>query len=314
MTDEFFDQIKPGTPRIPWRFFIPLHIFVASILLIAVLFSFTEVFPFNTSLGLYRFLPGNILIDLLWVYAFAAIVGGLVYTRGSSLSIGLVKLHRSATRGSYKYHLQNLGPDPRKEPKLKRLIPPSLAAMGISYTLSDASTIADFLFVTESFDTLAPSAAQILIITMPVFFILILLTGVMALLFLPAWLLEDEGVICERIVAGTRLTVDIEGVGNWHLSLLNGFAGISALIAYSVILTDLIEWFQAIPAGLAFWFYIIPILVIFLAPLIAMAPISIVYIAYELSLYRNQHLLEEKLESEGINHVIIEVPVVPDDD
>jgi hypothetical protein len=303
-------------PRIPWRFLVPLHLFVASILIIAVLFSFSEIFPFNTSLGLYRFLPGNILFDLLWVYGIAALAAGIVYTRGSSLSAGLLILHRRMTRGSYKYHLQNLGPEPRTEPKLGRLVPPSLAAMGLGYTLSDASGIADFLFVTESFESLPPDTAQVLIITMPVIFILILLTGVLVLFFLPAWLLEDEGVICERKIAGTRLTVDIEGVGNWHLALLNGFAGISALIAYSVILTDLIEWFPTVAAHpeLILWFYLVPIIAIFVAPLIAMAPISIVYVAYELSLYENQQKLEDRLERDGYQHVVIEMPVVPDDD
>ncbi|TFG06564.1 hypothetical protein EU522_01510 [Candidatus Thorarchaeota archaeon] len=303
-------------PRIPWRFLIPLHAFVALVLLIAVAFSFGEIFPFNTSLGLYRFLPGNILFDLLWVYAITALAAVVVYKKGATLSHWLLKLHQFATRGSYKYHLQNLGPERRKEPKLGRLLPPSLAAMGLAYTLSDASSIADFLFVTESFDTLPPTSAQILVITMPVFFILILLTGVMVLLFLPAWLLEDEGVICERKIAGTRLTVDIEGVGNWHLSLLNGFAMISTLIAYSVIITDIVDWLQTVPSQteLTIWFYLVPMVVIFLAPLIAIAPISIVYIGYELSMYRNQEELENRLEAEGINHVIIEMPVVPDDD
>jgi hypothetical protein len=303
-------------PRLPWRFLIPLHAFVALILVIAVAFSYNEIFPFNTSLGLYRFLPGNILLDLLWVYAIVAVAAIVVYRKGATLSVWLLKLHRLATRGSYNYHLQNLGPERRKEPKLGRLLPPALASMGLAYTLSDASGIADFLFVTESFDTLAPSTAQILVITMPVFFILILLTGIMVLLFLPAWLLEDEGVICERKIAGTRLTVDIEGVGNWHLSLLNGFAGISTLIAYSVIIADIVDWFQTAPAyaELTVWFYLVPIIVIFLAPIIAVAPISIVYIGYEFSVYRNQEELENRLEGEGINHVIIEMPVVPDDD
>jgi len=119
------EKSKTG-PRIPWKFLIPLHVFVTLILFTAVLFSFSEIFPFNTSLGLYRFLPGNILFDLIWVYAIAALAAGVVYTRGSSLSVGLLALHRRMTRGSYKYHLQNLGPEARTEPKLGRLIPPSL--------------------------------------------------------------------------------------------------------------------------------------------------------------------------------------------
>ena len=67
-TDVLHSGLKdndPLAPSIPWRFVVPLHIIAIASMTLTVVFSYAGIFPFTSPLGLYRLLPGDILIDFV---------------------------------------------------------------------------------------------------------------------------------------------------------------------------------------------------------------------------------------------------------
>jgi hypothetical protein len=193
---------------------------------------------------------------------------------------------------------------------------PSFVALGFSSILSSISSVVNQLFVSENFDTLAPFTVRVLEVSMPFFFIHILLSSFIGILFAPFWLLEDTGIICERVSTEERVTADIEGVGNRYLVFFKGFAGISTFAAYLLISLEMIEWFQMLPGQIEIplEFYLFPVIVVVLAPIIGAAIVSIVFISYEISLNKNIMQLLMKVQKEGLKHVTIELPKVLDSD
>jgi len=311
-TDVLHSDLKDAdalAPSIPWRFMVPLHIVAIVSMAFTVVFSYAEVFPFTNPLGIYRLLPGDILIDFVWLYIISVAIGIVVYLTSRHLSLLQWKMHRLITGRNCNYHIQALDPRVGHMGYIRRLIIPAFVSLGLASTLSSNSSIVDFLFVTESFDTLAPSARGIAE-TMPLFFILLLISSFIVIFFAPTWLLEDTGVIYERKTEGTRSTADIEGVGNYYLALLKGFAGISTIATYFLIVLQTYEWFALLPGTIEvpLWFFLLPVVVIFIAPLLAMGPISVVYSFYELALRRNVKDLERRMKSEGLERVVVELP------
>ena len=300
-------------PRIPWKIIVPLHIVVFVSASLAVAFSYAEIFPFNHPLGLYRFLPGDILVDFIWVYVFSALIGAILYIILPKLAFLFWKGHRLFTGGEHKYHLQISNQKSVRASQLKRLIIPAFATLGFSSALSSNSLALNFIFVTESFDTLAPSALIIAEI-MPIFFILLLISGFIGILFAPAWLLEDAGVIYERDISSGQTTSEISGAGKYYLTLLKGFAGVSTLITYLVLILQMIGWFQILPGQIEVpvLFYALPVVVIVIAPLIAMAPISVTYVLYEKSLRKNVRELQKRMERLGLDSVDVKVSIITD--
>jgi hypothetical protein len=142
-------------PSIPWRFVVPLHIVAIISMALTVVFSYAEVFPFTSPLGLYRLLPGDVLVDFVWLYVISLAIGIVVYLTLRYLSLLQWKLHRLITGRNCNYHMQALDPRAGHASYVRRLIIPAFVSLGLASTLASNSSIADLLFVTESFDTVA---------------------------------------------------------------------------------------------------------------------------------------------------------------
>ena len=310
------DTMEDFRPLIPWRIFVPLLIFIFILSFMTIVLSYSGIFIFNHPLGIYRILPGDILIDFIWIYAISITVAGVLYLILPALSALALKAHRSASGGAYNYHIQSLNPRTKRSSLTERLLMPSLVSLGFSSTLSSISSVVNLIFVSESFDDLAPFTLQVLEVSMPFFFIHILLATFVGILFAPFWLLEDTGIICERQSTEERVTADIEGVGNRYLAFFKGFAGISTFAAYLLISLEMIEWYQMLPGQIEIplQFYLFPVMVVVFAPVIGAAIVSIVFISYELSLDKNAKQLELKAQKEGLNYVTIELPRILDTD
>ncbi|MHA2312890.1 MAG: hypothetical protein ACXADF_15460 [Candidatus Thorarchaeota archaeon] len=285
-----------STHNTPWKSILILNILVLVSASLAVVFSYADVFPFTSPLGLYRLLPGNILIDFVWLYIISALVGVIVYFTAPFLSVLLWKVHRLMTGGKHKYSIQSFEVGARYEGGLRWLIVPAFASLGLSSALVSISSLKDLLFVTESFDSLAPSAMAIADI-MPLFFILLLVASFIGILFSPAWLLEDAGIIYERDTTGRRITPDVQGVGHYYLAMLKGFAGITTILTYILVSVQTLNWFQSLPGTIevSLIFFVLPVVVIFIAPLLAMAPVSITFVLYKMALPKNIRVLEKKM-------------------
>jgi hypothetical protein len=296
-------------PAIPWKLVLVLQVAVAVTIALVVALTYQGIFPFDSPLGLYRSLPGDILIDFLWIYVISIVTSAIVYVMAPRLSFVLLAGHRILAGGGYRYYIQKIDRSERRKSSLGRSMVPAFAALGLSATLSNIPSIADFIFVSESFDSIAAEFRQPLAFSMPLFFILLLISSIIVLFFAPAWSLEDLGVICERVTEGTTQTVDIEGVGNWYLKFLKGFAGISTILAYLMASVDMLAWFDSLSGSIEIpiVFYILPVLVVLIAPLIAVAPISIALISYEFALRRNAQSLNEGMRRRGLEVVDVQL-------
>ncbi|MFW9944919.1 MAG: hypothetical protein ACFFB7_07970 [Candidatus Sifarchaeia archaeon] len=299
------NQIKSAISR---KLVIAINSVVLVVSALAVVLSYMRIFPFYDPPGLYRLLPGDILIDLIWVYVLTFVCGAFAYFAAPFLSALFWKGHRLLTAGHYKYHVQVFGAEATRRSRTRRLILPAFVALGLATAIANIRQVANLIFVNESFTHLDESA-RALEVGLPIFFILILIASFVTLLFVPLWLLEDTGVICEREATGRRVTADIEGVGNWYLALLKGFAGITTVIAYLLISVETIEWYYTISVPETFpWIILmVPVVAIIGAPFLAMAPISVVHVCYELALRRNKERLEQKLDRAGLSRVVIDL-------
>jgi hypothetical protein len=296
--------------QIPWKIVIPIQILVIVTISVTVIFSYMGAFPFDTNLGVYRILPGNILFDFIWLYVFSLIVGIIAYFASPLISVLLWKLHRLITSKNYNYYIQKSGIQTVTLPQPRRMILPAFVALGISYSISNIRSLANAIFVTESFGTLAPEA-QTIVISMALLFILLLLSVFIMLLFTPMWLMQDRGLVCE-LKLKSRMTADIEGVGNWYLKMMKGFAGISTIAAYLFTIWQTIEWYQFVlisppEGGFTLLIFLVPVVAVIVSPLLALGPISIVYVLHEKSLIRNLSSLNKYIQGKNLSIVEIDL-------
>ncbi|MGY5880581.1 MAG: hypothetical protein RTV31_10030, partial [Candidatus Thorarchaeota archaeon] len=63
-----------------------IQFFVITIIITTVVFTYLGAFPFDSDLGIYRILPGDILIDFIWLYVFSIILGLALYFISPMLS------------------------------------------------------------------------------------------------------------------------------------------------------------------------------------------------------------------------------------
>ncbi len=275
---------------------------------LAVILTYMGIFLFQSPLGLYRILPGDILVDFVWIWVIALLSGMIIYAISAFLLKRYLGLHRIFTGGSYNYYIQKRDSLEIQTSHAKRLITPALVSLGVSFSLTQVPDIVYSLFVVESFDSLPAPVAAPLLASMPLFFILLLIASFISIVFAPAWMLEDIGIICEKRSTGE--TADIMGVGNWYLTLLKGFGGITTLLAYVFISIDMIAWFQALPTygvEVPIWFFLIPVVVVIASPLIALAPISVAYILYLTILSKSASALELNLREKGLKQVLVDI-------
>ncbi|NWF96607.1 MAG: hypothetical protein HXY34_10750 [Candidatus Thorarchaeota archaeon] len=295
------------SPLVPWRFTVVVNLIGAVTIVLAVFFTYSGVFPFQSPLGVYRLLPGDIMIDLVWTYVIALVCGVVVVLFSAPLARLFWYAHRIAKGGNQNYYIQrrtgNAGISPHR-----RLFTPAIAALGFAFSLS-SPTVQSLVFVTENFTSLGEHDFAIRT-AMPVLFISILVATFVLLIFTPIWLLEDAGLITEKKTTGSRVTADIEGVGQFFIKYLRGFAGLSTVIGYLLLGVQMVDWYQAISANPELMYplfvYFIPVTVVFAAPLIVLAPISIVNLFYETSLKKNARSLVSQMTKSGLPLVTVE--------
>lgn len=297
-------------PKISWKIVLTIQTLVIVTISVTVLFTYLGAFPFDADLGVYRILPGNIVFDFIWLYVFSLIVGVIVYFTSPLFAVFLMKLHRLLTGKNYNYYIQDFDTQGMSPSQSRRMILPAFVALGISYSISNIGNLANLIFVSESFGTLAPEA-QTIVISMALLFILLLLSSFITLLFSPMWLMQDKGLVCE-LKTGPRMTADIEGVGNWYLKMMKGFAGISTIVAFIFTIFQTIEWYQFVlssppEGGFSLLIFLIPVVAVFVSPLLALGPISVVYVLYEKSLVKNLGSFQERIKGEDLEVVSIDL-------
>ena len=310
MPDVFLELNIMGNPKISWRIVLSIQILVLVTIGLTVIFTNLGIFPFDTNLGVYRLLPGGILLDFIWLYVLSFVSGAIVYFATPNFSSFLWKLHRLLTRGNYNYYVQDFKDQGDDSPRSRRMILPAFVALGISYSLSNIRSLANLIFVSESFGSLAPEA-QTIVISLSLLFILLLMSCFITVLFAPMWLMQDNGLVSE-LKTKPRVTADIEGVGSWYLKMMKGFAGVSTLVAYIFTIYQTVEWYQYVlssppPGGFTMLIFLVPVMAVVTSPILALGPISLVFVLYEESLVKNLASFKERTSRAGLETVTIDL-------
>ena len=196
------DNSRQDATRIPKKLVIVANIIALVSAGLAVVVTYLGIFPFQSPLGLYPILPGDILIDFIWIWGFAIVFGLIVYLISPSLANLFLGLHRILTGGSYDYHIQKRESGEHQPLHSRRLLTPALVCLGLSFSITKIPDVANALFVMDSFDHMPTPVADSLIASMPLFFVLLLLASFISILFAPVWFLEDVGIICEKKSTG----------------------------------------------------------------------------------------------------------------
>ena len=271
---------------------ILIQVFVITIIIITVVFTYLGAFPFDSDLGIYRVLPGDILIDFIWLYVFSIILGLALYFISPMLSSFMLRIHRTFIGRNSRYYSQDIVPNVTIGAQIRRLLLPAFTTLGISYSIVNMDSIVNVILVTESFTgTDINVQAQSISIGLSLLFMLLLMVNFIMILFVPIWTLQDAGLVRES-EQKTGVISETEGVGNWYLKLVKGFAGISTLVAYIFTILQTIDWYQYLiehppEEGFSFLVFLVPVAAILAAPLLALGPISVVYLFYQKSIERN---------------------------
>jgi hypothetical protein len=289
--DQKTGQVKTSSSSI--KPVVLIQLFVVTTIIITVAFTYLGAFPFDSSLGIYRILPGNILIDFIWLYAISIVLGLVLYFIAPILSGFMLRIHRAFIGRNSRYYLQNIVPNKAIESQIRRLLLPAFTTLGITYSIVNMDSIVNMILATDSFTgTDINVQAQSISIGLSLLFILLLMVNFIMFLFVPIWTLQDAGIVRES-ERKPGVVSETEGVGNWYLKLIKGFAGISTLIAYFFTILQTIEWYQYLvehppEEGFSLLVFLVPVAAIMAAPILALGPISVIYIFYIKSFEKNQ--------------------------
>ncbi len=297
---ESYSVTQEMEPVIPWRFFVFIQLLMLITITATVVFTYAGAFPFDINLGVYRILPGDILLDFVWIYVLSILVSGIIYIVTPSVSILFWKGHRLLTRGNTSYKINTSNLQVTGSMQFRRLLLPAFIALGLSLALVNSENLVNLIFVSESF--VDPYNAPLSIAyVMSIFFIMLLIASIIMILIAPIWLLQDGGILSERKSKG-RSPSEVESVGSWYMKLLKGFASISTIIGYLIISIQTVEWYQFVlvsppPGGFPIFIFFVPVIAMIMAPLFALGPISIAQISYEKSLKKNVKKLAHQLDN-----------------
>ncbi|MHA1288815.1 MAG: hypothetical protein ACTSPB_15585, partial [Candidatus Thorarchaeota archaeon] len=169
-----------------------IQFFVITVIIITVVFTYLGAFPFDSDLGIYRILPGDILIDFIWLYIISGVLGLVLYFISSMLSSFMLRIHRAFIGRNSRYYSQDIVPNVTIGSQIRRLLLPAFTTLGISYSIVNMDSIVNVILVTESFTgTDINVQAQSISIGLSLLFMLLLMVNFIMILFVPIWTLQD---------------------------------------------------------------------------------------------------------------------------
>jgi len=281
-----------------------IQLFVITTIIITVVFTYLGAFPFDSELGIYRIFPGDVLFDFIWLYVVSIIFGLLLYFIAPMLANLFVKIHRTFIGRDSTYYSQDVVPDSSMGGQIKKLLLPAFTALGISFSITNIDSVVNTILVVDSFTGSDINVqAQTIAVGLSLLFILLLMSNFLMILFVPIWTLQDAGLVRESRQKPGMIS-EREGVGNWYKKLIKGFAGISTLVAYVFTILQTIDWFQYLTEhppeeGFSFLIFLVPVAAVAAAPILALGPISMIYLFYVKSFEKNQSKYKQKWATES---------------
>ncbi len=275
--------------------FVGFAISVATFIAIVVLAEVQKTLPGTNLIPkeyveyFVNFLPGNLFTDLIFLYFIPIGIMLLFLVIGVPMVKGLINIHRFAHRGA-RFGINPLGPKVSGFKLFKRALFIGLFAFSITSMVADAGYASLFRAGTQVIsDTFMSALFEAEAIFIGTFFI----TGILIILMLPFWLMEDAGVLIHDVRPENRQTPNISGVHLWYVDFFEGYAGISAIISLVTIIYGIMNNLSFNPQDPS---VLTPIILIIL-PFITSGLLTIPIVLYERSLPKLAEKLQKKLDS-----------------
>lgn len=244
-------------------------------------------------------LPGGIYTDILLIFAIPIAFFFLYYAISPQINWFYIKIHKFLfwmLRRPSQYGVFKLG----ATVKAGRLFYRALIVSFFSFSIS-------FLLVSLGYAGLfranmAPETASIYILNLAeaVFLGTFLICPIVVIIFFPIWQLEDSGVVSYRVFHDERMPADIQGVHSIYFQTLLGYAGISTVISWITIISEIFDKVPNIGSAV-----LTPIILIIL-PFVVTGILAIPIFLYERLFPRTNGRLFEKIKD--FNFPEIEIP------
>lgn len=238
-------------------------------------------------------LPGPMLTDVILLYLFPLVIYFLIGLISPSLVQFLYKLNKLTFvfRKKPKYGFLAVGDRFKASRIFFRAFLVNLFAFGTSAILFQLG--AGSLFRATIGGGIIPEG---LYTAEAIFFGTFFLAPLSLLLFLPAWYMEDSGLVAYRHFSDQRRTPIIEGVHKWYTNVLKVYTGFTTLVTLFQVITKAFPDAGFGPALLT------PIIVI-ISPLILTGLLALPLYLYEKRMEKIQGRIHKKLAKYNLRHI-----------
>ena len=255
--------------------------------------DFVVIIPSFLCLPQSGFCVPGLFTDIPILYLIPIVVVLIIYAIGPYLLIIYLQLHKLTTKISTKtqYGIVEPGKNVGAFKLFRRALIVSLFAFSITAILIQAG-YGDSFRGNYIEDSVLSNAEALFLGT---FFI----SGIVLIIFIPIWLLEDTGIVGYKHDKQKRHPPKIEGISSLYSSILEGYAGISTvfiLISYIIKSLEVIQ--PGSPAILT------PIILIFL-PFIITGLFAIPLMIYEALLPKATKRILKKLIKYNLHYIDI---------
>ncbi len=237
-------------------------------------------------------IPG-LFTDIPILYLIPIIVVLVIYALGPYLLVIYLQLHKLSTKISTKteYGIVEPGTKVGSLKLFRRALTVSLFAFSICALIVQAGYGAYFRGGYNE-DLILHKAEALFLGT---FFI----SGIVLIIFIPIWLLEDTGIVGYKHDKSKRHPPKIEGISSLYSSILEGYAGISTIF---ILISYIFGTLAVLSPGSAA--ILTPIILIFL-PFIITGLFAIPLMIYEALLPKATKRIHKKLRKYNLHYIDI---------
>lgn len=230
------------------------------VITVIVFVSITLVFSTmitTSSYSLFKFIENNYLALVL--FGLASIISPFIGVAiGLLLGSFFLSLHNKLVGKKMAYYIQEKTKSRMFKFKFVMVFFPALLAINFGTSLTGSDFILQLILTEEAYIE-AQLYTSMKFIPLSLFVALTLIFSL--ILFIPAYILEDSGIVYinkEKAINSNK-TIEVRGVGNWYLSILKGYTGIGTLINIYFLAFDIFGSMEGDPAliSMAFttWFF-----------------------------------------------------------
>jgi hypothetical protein len=213
-------------------FFIGALVFFIVFLIYITILIYIIIKTTNNSYGVSQYIPGGLTVDLIILF-IVPVVLQVIFTFISIILTPLfIFIAKWMKLGKWPMGIKKLEKNYRLNEFISRGFYASLLAISLSISLNNV-LFSDFIKIEFISGSITFSSAAIALI----------LTPISIMVIFPAWFLEDSGIVFMKSANYTELqngrdlteSLDVRGVGNYYISIIKGFAGITTPFLYIIL-------------------------------------------------------------------------------